>query len=275
MTANAESERFRDGAIKYDAYLRTPEGQLRLDLALANLLEFLPEATQSLRVLDVGGGTGAMAMRLTRLGLHVTLLDSSQAMLDFAQRSSREAEVAERLSVREGDAGELANLFQAGSFDVVLCHNILEYVDDPGAVLCGAAPMLRNSSAILSVMVRNRAGEVMKAAIRGGDLVAAENAVAAEWGEEALYGGKVRLFSAESLQAILTEASLTMIAARGVRVVSDYLPPQLSRSTEYEKIFELERKLGRRPEFAAVARYIHCLARRADRSADRSKDNGA
>jgi S-adenosylmethionine-dependent methyltransferase len=275
MTANAESERFRDGAIKYDAYLRTPEGQLRLDLALANLLEFLPEATQSLRVLDVGGGTGAMAMRLTRLGPHVTLLDSSQAMLDFAQRSSREAEVAERLSVREGDAGELANLFQAGSFDVVLCHNILEYVDDPGAVLCGAAPMLRNSSAILSVMVRNRAGEVMKAAIRGGDLVAAENAVAAEWGEEALYGGKVRLFSAESLQAILTEASLTMIAARGVRVVSDYLPPQLSRSTEYEKIFELERKLGRRPEFAAVARYIHCLARRADRSADRSKDNGA
>jgi hypothetical protein len=115
----------------------------------------------------------------------------------------------------------------------------------------------------------------MKAAIRAGDLVAAENAVAAEWGEEALYGGKVRLFSAESLQAILTEASLTMIAARGVRVVSDYLPPQLSRSTEYEKIFELERKLGRRPEFAAVARYIHCLARRADRSADRSKDNGA
>jgi S-adenosylmethionine-dependent methyltransferase len=275
MTANAESERFRDGAIKYDAYLRTPEGQLRLDLALANLLEFLPEATQSLRVLDVGGGTGAMAMRLTRLGPHVTLLDSSQAMLDFAQRSSREAEVAERLSVREGDAGELANLFQAGSFDVVLCHNILEYVDDPGAVLCGAAPMLRNSSAILSVMVRNRSGEVMKAAIRAGDLVAAENALAAEWGEEALYGGKVRLFSAESLQAILTEASLTMIAARGVRVVSDYLPPQLSRSTEYEKIFELERKLGRRPEFAAVARYIHCLARRADRSADRSKDNGA
>jgi S-adenosylmethionine-dependent methyltransferase len=275
MTANAESERFRDGAIKYAAYLRTPEGQLRLDLALANLLEFLPEATQSLRVLDVGGGTGAMAMRLTRLGLHVTLLDSSQAMLDFAQRSSREAEVAERLSVREGDAGELANLFQAGSFDVVLCHNILEYVDDPGAVLCGAAPMLRNSSAILSVMVRKQAGEVMKAAIRGGDLVAAENALAAEWGEEALYGGKVRLFSAESLQAILTEASLTMIAARGVRVVSDYLPPQLSRSTEYEKIFELERKLGRRPEFAAVARYIHCLARRADRSADRSKDNGA
>jgi hypothetical protein len=50
---------------------------------------------------------------------------------------------------------------------------------------------------------------------------------------------------------------------RGVRVVSDYLSPRVPRNHEYERIFELERKLGRRPEFAAVARYTHCLAHRA------------
>jgi hypothetical protein len=46
--------------------------------------------------------------------------------------------------------------------------------------------------------------------------------------------------------------------------VTDYLPSTLSRSAEYAKIFELEHSLGKRPEFAAVARYTHCLARRAD-----------
>ena len=31
-----------------------------------------------------------------------------------------------------------------------------------------------------------------------------------------------------------------------------------------QQILELERKLGKRPEFAAVARYLHFLAHRAD-----------
>ena len=59
-----------------------------------------------------------------------------------------------------------------------------------------------------------------------------------------------------------------MIAERGVRVLADYLPPRVSRSAEYERIFKLERKLGSRPEFAAVARYIHYLAHRAGPAAE-------
>jgi hypothetical protein len=74
----------------------------------------------------------------------------------------------------------------------------------------------------------------------------------------------VRLFKSDSLQRMLKAASLSMIAERGVRVVADYLPPAISRSAEYERILELERRLGIRPEFAAVARYTHYLARRLD-----------
>jgi hypothetical protein len=50
MTANSNSdsnddlERFQTGAPKYAAYLETPEGRLRLDLAFANLQDFLPQA---------------------------------------------------------------------------------------------------------------------------------------------------------------------------------------------------------------------------------------
>src|SRR4029077_14968209 len=151
----------------------------------------------------------------------------------------------------------------AGSFDLILCHNILEYVDDPGAVLRGAAGTLRDPSGILSVLVRNRAGEVLKAAIQEGDLAATEDNLTAEWGNESLYGGRVRLFAAATSQAVLVSAGFAVPEQRGVRVVSDYLPPRVSRTEEYERIFELERKLGRRPEFAAVARYTHLLAQRA------------
>jgi hypothetical protein len=121
-----------------------------------------------------------------------------------------------------------------------------------------------NSSSILSVLVRNRAGEVFKAALLTGDLEAAEMNLKSEWGQESLYGGKLRLFTPPSLQDMLKSASLQPIAERGVRVLADYLPPKISRSAEYVRIFELERKLGKLSEYAAVARYTQCLARRTN-----------
>jgi S-adenosylmethionine-dependent methyltransferase len=263
VTANHDLERFRAGAAKYAAYLQTPEGRLRVDLAFANLQEFLPRATRSLRALDLGCGTGAIGVRLARLGLHVTLLDPSIPMLDFAERAAREAGVTERIVLEHGDASQLATLFPAPSFDLILCHNVLEFVGDPCAVLHAAARALRDSSGMISVLVRNRPGEVLKAALLNGDLAAAERNLTAEWGDESLYESRVRLFTAGSLQAMLLESSLAATAERGVRVLSDYLPPTVSRTDEYERIFELERELGRRAEFTAVARYTHSLAHRA------------
>ncbi len=266
MTANAD---FQSGADKYAGYLETAEGRLRSDLAFANLQDFLPQTRRSLRALDLGCGTGAAAVRLARLGIHITLLDSAPAMLDIAKRAARETGLSGRIALKHGDAAQVVNLFPVGSFDIVLCHNILEYVDDPNAVLSAAAQVLRRDSTgigILSILVRNRAGEVLKAGIEAGDLGAAERNLTAVWGYESLFGGRVRLFTLDSLQVMTKGASVAVAAERGVRVISDYLPPQISRREEYARIFELERKLGTQPEFAAVARYIQIIARHCSTS---------
>jgi S-adenosylmethionine-dependent methyltransferase len=275
MTAKPDSDRFQSGADKYAAYLETPEGRLRSGLAFANLQDFLilPQSGRSLRGLDLGCGTGATAVRLARLGIHMALLDSSSAMLDIAKRAAQEAGVNGRIELKHGDAAQVANLFPAGSFDVVLCHNILEYVDDPNSVLSAAAKILQSdSTGILSILVRNWAGEVFKAAVKTGDLRAVERNLTTMWGHESLFGGRVRLFTLDSLQVIAKDASLEVAAERGVRVISDYLPPQISRSEEYERIFQLEHKLGSRLEFAAIARYIQVIARHS--CASSSKETG-
>lgn len=109
------------------------------------------------------------------LGTHVTLLDSSPTMLELAERTIVQAAVSHKITVKQREAARLADIFQARSFDIILCHNLLEYVDDPAALLRGAVRLMRDSSAILSVLVRNQAGEVLKAALQTGDLNAAEH----------------------------------------------------------------------------------------------------
>jgi hypothetical protein len=61
----------------------------------------------------------------------------------------------------------------------------------------------------------------------------------------------------------MAAAALTVIAKGGVRVLSDYLPPKISPSGEYQAVFELESQLGKRPKFAAIARYLQFLAHSA------------
>ena len=183
-------------------------------------------------------------------------------MLDFATCAAREAGLGASIAPREGDAGHAADLFHGQSFDLIVCHNVLEFVEDPGAVLRAASRLMLDGS-LLSLLVRTQAGEVLKAALQAGDLAAAEAKLSAEWGCESLYGGTARLFQPERVKEMLRQVSLTAAALRGVRVISDYLPPAISRDTEYERILALERKLGSRPEFAAAARYAQFLVRRA------------
>lgn len=263
MTARTENEnRFDSDAARYAAYLDSPEGRLRLDLPFANLREFLPAsaAVDSLRALDLGGGTGAGAIRLAQLGIPVTLVDSSPMMLALAERAIGEAGLTDKVTFVHGDAANPAELLGGNSFDVILCHNFLEFVDDPAAVLRRAMNVMRNSSSILSVLVRNQAGEAVKAALQLGDLNAAERSLTKEWGQESLYGGKVRLFTPEMIERLFEDAALKVRARRGVRIIADYLPAQVSRSADYERIFSLERQLGKRQEFFGVARYLHYLA---------------
>ena len=180
---NTDCDRFSGGAPAYAAYLDTPQGRLRSDLVFANLQDFLRllQSQGSLRALDIGSGTGATAVRLARLGVHVTLLDSSPQMLDLANCAVREAGVSAEIALQEGDASDAANLFPGEFFDLILCHNVLEFVNDPGAVLRSASQVMRDSS-MLSLLVRTQAVEVWKAAVQAGDLAGAGRNLAAEWG---------------------------------------------------------------------------------------------
>jgi 2-polyprenyl-3-methyl-5-hydroxy-6-metoxy-1,4-benzoquinol methylase len=252
----------------YGDYLRTIPGRLRTDLAWENLREFLPSPSRA-AALDVGGGTGQMAMRLAAHGFQVTVLDASEAMLDVTEQAAMEANLRHRITLVHGDAGQLLHFFSPASYTVVVCHNVIEYVECPAEALQAISSLLvRRDNAVASVMVRNRAGEILSAALKNGDLAAAERNLTAPNVRAKLTDQLAAVFTPPELRDMLASAGLNPLAEFGIRVFSDYLPEQyLNESSNYAALLALERKLGAQPDFAAIARYIQITAR------PRSSDN--
>src|SRR5215472_16164899 len=147
-------------ADKYSSYLRAPAGRLRIELAWENLRRFLPADAVRRRVLDVGGGAGSICLRLAKMEFQVALLDSTEEMLGIAKKDAEASGIATRISFHHADANRLQELFEPACFDLVLCHNLLEYVTDPAAIAAQIARILRKD-AVVSFVTRNRAGEVL------------------------------------------------------------------------------------------------------------------
>jgi S-adenosylmethionine-dependent methyltransferase len=259
-----DASRFQD-AEKYEAYLKTPSGRLRSKLAWENVRRSLPSNTSKRRALDVGGGTGFASVQLARMGYEVVLLDSSEEMLRIAREQAGAGKVATRISFCHGDASRLPELFDAEYFDVVVCHNLLEYSENPSAIVRDIANLLRKD-AVLSVLVRNRAGEVLKSAIKSRDGKIAVANLTAETVVDSLYDEPVRVFAPAEVRDLLTRAGLEIVVEHGVRVFCDYVDLENLADAAFSQIFELESALGMRPEFAAIARYIQVIARRSGAS---------
>ena len=259
-----DASRFQN-ADKYADYLKTPSGRLRSELAWKNLRRFLPSNTPQGRALDVGGGTGFASVQLARMGYEVVLLDSSEEMLRIAREHAGVGNVPTRISFRHDDARRLPELFDAESFDVAVCHNLLEFFENPLSIVRGIANVLRKD-AVLSALVRNRAGEVLKNAIKSRDWKLAAANLTAETVLDSLYDEPVRVFALAEVRELLALAGLEIIAEHGVRVFCYYVDLENPADAEYSQIFELELALGVRPEFAAIARYIQVIARRSGTS---------
>ncbi|HEY1469127.1 MAG TPA: methyltransferase domain-containing protein [Candidatus Acidoferrum sp.] len=256
-----QATQFQD-ADKYSKYLATCPGRLRSDLARQYLERFLPNPASQRRVLDLGGGTGAMSARLAKDGFQVVLLDSSDEMLRISRKEAEGAQVGDRITFCQADADQVRQLFAPNSFDIVICHNLLEYVADPSEIVQSITYILREDG-VFSLLVRNRAGEVFKAAVKSSDWRLARETLSAHTVLDSLFGKPVRLFDPPEIREMLAEAGLNVVAQFGVRVFSDYreTAPADPAPETYAHLLDLEFTLGSHPQFAAIARYIQIIAR--------------
>lgn len=216
----------------------------------------------ALVVVDVGGGTGGCAVPLARAGHRVTVVDASPDALAALTRRATEAGVADRVTAVQGDGDRLAELVPAASADLVLCHSVLEVVDEPMGVLRAVAATLRPGG-VASILVANRAAAVLARAT-GGHLSSALALLDDPDGRVDARDTLRRRFDVATLAALITGAGLAVEEIHGVRVLADLVPAPAGEA-DPTTLLELETRLAAQPPYRDIAAQLHLFARRSER----------
>ena len=123
---------------------RAAELQAERAEALRARLDRLIPLTGDERVLDVGTGTGAIALALAPLVREVIGLDEAEERLDLAREGA-----PENATFVAGEATSLP--FEMGSFDLVTCVRTLHHVRRPEVVIAELVRVTRLGGRLLVV----------------------------------------------------------------------------------------------------------------------------
>lgn len=151
----------RKEALQYEAYTKSPWGLRREELIWRQMQPWLPADAA---VLDIGCGLGSLAVRLAALGHEVTAVDQSLVML-AALKGSLSNSLDNRVTVLASSAEEyLEDAAHSGRrFGFIVCHNLLEYAEDPMRLLCRLHDVA-SPNAVMSLVLVNPLGEVIRMA---------------------------------------------------------------------------------------------------------------
>lgn len=222
-----------------------------LNLLTDQLDELVAGEWRPLDLVDLGGGTGGMAIPLAERGHRVTVVDPSPDALASLERRAAEAAVTERIHGIQGDAADLGRLFPSAETDAVICHRVLDVVDSPADALAAMGELLRPGGA-LSLLVALRHSVVLTQALAGHLALARRS-----WADPS------RLDYARVI-ALTEEAGFTVLASHGIGAIADHVPERLVEGEPgaYEELAALEAEISQDSAFRAMAPSVHVFAQR-------------
>lgn len=196
-------------------------------------------------VLDFGSGNGVTADYFAAEN-DVTAIEVSGEMLLTRRTTNKYRQLI-------GSAEVLADL-DDGTFDLILCHNVLEYVPDRDCVVREFVRLLKPDG-VLSVVKHNRLGRAMESVVRGNDF---DGAVSL------LDGGKI-----ETAYGYINYFEDGELAAYGLRIARSYgigafwYLQQDTRPHGHplwqERMMAMEAKAAEVEEYRAVAAFRHLI----------------
>ena len=247
-----------DGAAKKFArcIYDSAKGKIRLAVLQRDLAD-LRNQTTPLKILDVGCGLGQMAVWFAQAGHDVTACDVSSEMIAQSQNLAAQNGVLENIHFFTAGLQELDDVL--ANFDLIICHAVLEWIEDQPLFIAQLAQRLAANGA-LSLMAFN------KKALRFNHLIAGnfEHVQNGMQNRSRQRLGPNYPVCPDLLEKHLKINNLQTEYISGVRTFADYVRKKDLVKESEDLVLALELAQSQDPQFLPIARYLHYFLRGSD-----------
>lgn len=275
MVRESVLDYFAEKADRYDDVDDQVYWRLSDELLWSTLTEdIIPRLeTDEPTLLDAGGGTGRWSIRTLEAypEMDGVLFDLSEEMIDEARTKIADDPLERRLGIRQGDLLEIDDQVEE-SFDLVYCfHNVLGFVSDPEQVVEKLASCLVPGGFLVCFVPNKYHGVYFN--IKTGRVDIAYQIAEEEVGTFTDDMPDMHFFTPSGLEATASASGLEPVMTRGfpVSVYPGYEETQISGntetlrdllSTEFERVFDIERHLSKSPDAAARGNNVMLVAQK-------------
>ena len=260
MTARPIPNTFAEGVPGWLGELGRLRDVVRQEVLAGQLADLAASIGAPLRILDVGCGQGTQAIRLARAGHYLTGLDPSPELLDRFRVDLGVEDDAVRDHVRlVAGGGEDAPTLVGGGFDLVLCHGVLMYLDEPAPILAALARCAA-ADGYISLLVRNGLAPAMRAGLRGDWSEA--NAAFDTLAYTNRLGLAARAHTPAQIDTEMAQLGWTRQRWFGVRVFTDHRDGPVPGANDFAALLAAERTASARDPYRQVAALLHLIYRR-------------
>lgn len=203
------------------------------------------------RVLDFGSGKGVTADHFA-IDNEVIAIEPDDNMLQHRLTENNYLQV-------KGGVSKLKDL-RDESFDVILCHNVLEYTEEREKIIKEFSRLLKKNGC-LSILKHNRAGRVMQMIVLLNNFQHASELLEGKNGHAQRFG-TINYYEDSELLKWCDKFKLEKIL--GLRTFWDLQQNQeIQKDTAWQKhMLEMELKVSGLEEYKAVAFFHHIILRK-------------
>lgn len=231
----------------------TAKGQIRLKIVVDDILQNIPVLLDNkpLSILDAGCGMGQVSKALEQENRALTLCDISADMLAMAQQTlSASPSDIEYIHSSLQDLGEQHD----HKYDLVIFHAVLEWLDDPQAII----PVLKKRlkpGGYISLMFYNLNSIIFYNLLKGNFNKVLQQDFKGHPGGLT----PINPINPQELDGWLDKHQIKTLKKTGVRVLYDYLRKDLKENRSFDDIIEIESIYAHQEPFNMMGRYIHYI----------------
>ncbi|MEY8463360.1 class I SAM-dependent methyltransferase [Streptococcus merionis] len=226
----------------YKDNIHAPWGQIFYTILFAHLMDIKDK-----RVLDFGSG----------FGLTADFLSANNDVLAIEPNVDMVAGRFGKDNYRQLTGSlELLSQFPNDYFDVIICHNVLEYVSsDSRAIYLRELGRVLKRGGQLSLVKHNAAGKAMQKAIFENESIQALRLISGDISYESTALGHGQIYDLETL---LPDTGLTISDYRGIRTFYGLQDNKFKRESGWiRRMTKLELAVARQSPYRDIAYFHH------------------